>query len=146
MDKEKAMAIIMEAYDTGEVDGTEVEELDEALAVFDASPVADFEEFAAALSYFLETAGYEDGDTDTMTVDEFAAVVSEVDYALNNDYTFVDTDNYFDVGMSIFYRETGANLSDWLEDYVDFERIGEDHETDAKGKFTRYGYFAPKDF
>lgn len=144
MDKEKARAIIMEAIDTGEVEGTEVEELDRALEAFGASPVDDFEEFAAALVYYLDSAGYEVGDT--ISVEEFAEIVGKADYALSNDYTFVDTDNYFDVGMSIFYRETGANLSDWLEDYVDFERIGEDHEKDANGKFTRYGYFAPTEF
>ena len=82
-----------------------------------------------------------------MTVDDFAVALKKAVNILehsDNDYTFdadIATVNY--LGEVFFYKKTKARYFDGLEDYVDFEKLGEDLLKDTDGKFTRYGFFAP---
>ncbi|MBR0061402.1 MAG: hypothetical protein IJP68_07970, partial [Selenomonadaceae bacterium] len=56
-----------------------------------------------------------------------------------------DISTTYDLGEFFFYKKTKARYDIEWQDYVDFERLGEDISGDTKGKFTRYGFFAPED-
>ena len=109
--------------------------LDTALEVFGAGSVTcdgDYGyvlDLAAALEYFFN------GD--------FADALNKaVETIETDDYFYADIYYYYDLGAEIFYRKTKAYRGDF-DDYVDFERLGKDIERKTKGKFTRYGFFAP---
>lgn len=149
MTKQEAMTTILDelhnyAFDRDEFDG---KALDTALEVFGHDSVAYEDDYgyaldlAAALEYFIDPEYSRFVD-----VDYFAtALKNAVETIDMSDYTFdADISTTYDLGEFFFYRKTKASyIVDW-DAYVDFEKIGEDIAGDAKGKFTRYGFFAPE--
>ncbi|MBR1645982.1 MAG: hypothetical protein IJ685_04300 [Selenomonadaceae bacterium] len=148
MTKQTAMTTILDelhkyTFSRDDFDG---KALDTALEVFGKDSVAfdgDYGyalDFAAALEYFIdpEYSGF-------VNVDDFAVALNKAIETIETDDYFYDPDihYYYDLGEEIFYRKTKAYRGDF-DDYVDFERLGEDIAGDTKGKFTRYGFFAPK--
>lgn len=145
MTKQEAMATILDelnnyAFDRDEFDG---KALDTALEAFGHGGFAYEDDygytldFAAALEYFL-------GDSDD--VNDFATALSKAVETIDmSDYTFdADISTTYDLGEFFFYSNIKARRGiDW-DAYVDFEKLGEDIAGDAKGKFTRYGFFALK--
>lgn len=147
MTKQEAMTTILEqvhAYSVCDWDNFDGKALDTALEVFGQDSIAyndgyDYAlDLAAALDYF-------DG-TDVLTVDYFAVALNKaVDTLDMDDYTFdADISTTYDLGEFFFYQKTKAYCGDCWEDYVDFERLGEDIAGNTNGKFTRYGFFAPE--
>lgn len=145
MTKKKAMTTILEqlhAYDFNPAD-FDGKALDSALKVFGENSVAIEDDYgyaldlAAALDYFLN---------DSDDVNDFAAALSEAVYAVDTgNYTFdADISTTYDLGEFFFYKKTNARYGIEWQDYVDFERLGEDIAGDTKGKFTRHGFFAPE--
>lgn len=144
MTKHEAMTTILDElhnchFQPDEFDG---KALDTALEVFGENSVGynddygDALDLAAALAYF--------GGNDALNVDDFATALKKATDALDDDYTFdADISTTYDLGEMFFYRKTKASYIDW-EDYVDFERLGEEIARDMKGEFTRYGFFAPE--
>lgn len=146
MTKQEAMTTILDElrnchFQPDDFDG---KALDTALEVFGVTCVAVDDDygyaldFAAALDYF--------GGNDALTVDDFATALKKASRTIDlGGYTFdADISTTYDLGEFFFYRRTKAGyIVDW-ETYVDFERLGEDIAGDTKGKFTRYGFFAPE--
>ena len=145
MTKQDAMTTILSQlhdchFNPDEFDG---KALDTALEVFGVDSVAydgdygDALDLAAALDYF--------GGCDALTVDDFATALNEAIYAIDYDHTLdVDIMTNYSLGEFFFYRKTKAGcIVDW-DNYIDFEKLGEDIANDTKGKFTRYGFFAPE--
>lgn len=149
MTKQEAMTTILDElhnrhFQTDDFDG---KALDTALEVFGVTGVAIDDDYgytldlAAALEYFIdpEYSGF-------VNVNDFATALKKASRTIDTgDYTFdADISTTYDLGEVFFYRKTKAGYSvDW-ESYVDFERLGEDIAGDTKGKFTRYGFFAPE--
>ena len=98
-------------------------------------------DLAAALEYFIDPEYSRFVD-----VNDFAVALDEAVGTINmGDYMFdADIETTYDLGEDVFYRSTKVNYCVYLEDYIDFERLGEDIAEDTKGKFTRYGFFAPE--
>lgn len=148
MDKQQAMTTILDqlhnyafALDRNAFDS---DALDEALKVFDEVIdeeiyYHDEEELGAALYYY--------GGGDALTVNDFAVALKKAVDTLEHsggDFTFdpdIATVDY--LGEVFFYKKTKGRYFADLQDYVDFERLGEDILKDTGGKFTRYGFFAP---
>ncbi len=146
MTKPEAMTTIIDqlhAYDFNPTD-FDGDALTTALEVFGENSVAIEDDYgyaldlAAALDYF--------GGNDALTVDDFATALKKaVDTVDLGDYTFdADIWTTYGLGEFFFYKKTNARYGIEWEDYVDFERLGEDIAGDTKGKFTRYGFFAPE--
>ena len=149
MTKQTAMTTILDelhkyTFSRDDFDG---KALDTALEVFGKDSVAIDDDYgyaldlAAALEYFIdpEYSGF-------VNVDDFAVALNKAVNTIDmGDYTFEpDIPTTYALGEFFFYRKTKAAYNvDW-EDYVDFERLGEDIAGDTKGKFTRYGFFAPE--
>lgn len=149
MTKQEAMTTILDElhdrhFNTAEFDG---KALDTALEVFGVDSVAyegDYGyalDLAAALEYFIDPEYSRFVD-----VDDFATALDEAVGTINmGDYMFdPDISTTYDLGEVAFYNKTKARYGIEWEDYVDFERLGEDIAGDTKGKFTRYGFFAPE--
>lgn len=145
MTKQDAMTTILSQlhdchFNPDEFDG---KALDTALEVFGENSVGynddygDALDLAAALAYF--------GGNDALNVDDFAVALKKATNTIDTgDYTFdADISTTYDLGEIFFYRKTKASYINW-EDYVDFERLGEEIARVTKGKFTRYGFFAPE--
>lgn len=149
MTKQDAMSTILDelnnyAFDSDEFDG---KALDTALEVFGHDSVAYEDDYgyaldlAAALEYFIDPEYSRFVD-----VGYFATALSKAVETIDmSDYTFdADISTTYDLGEWFFYSNIKARRGmDW-DAYVDFEKIGEDIAGDAKGKFTRYGFFAPE--
>ena len=146
MTKPEAMTTILDQLHAYDFNPTEFDSkaLETALEVFGENSVAIEDDYgyaldlAAALDYF--------GGNDALTVDDFATALKKaVDTVDLGDYTFdADISTTYDLGEFFFYKKTNARYGIEWQDYVDFERLGEDIAGDTKGKFTRYGFFAPE--
>lgn len=147
MTKQEAMTTILDElhdrhFNTAEFDG---KALDTALEVFGVDSIGyeddygDALDLAAAMRYFLD-------EFDVHSVDDFATALDEAVGMINTgDYTVEpDISTTYALGEFFFYNKTKARYGTGWEDYVDFERLGEDIAGDTKGKFTSYGFFAPE--
>lgn len=94
---------------------------------------------AAAIEYFSA-----DEPPTADTIRKAAQVVQNGDYLF-----FEDVNTYDELGEAFFYDECFGTtmvirLPDWLDNYIDFESLGEDVAERERGKFTGYGFFAPE--
>ena len=146
MDKQQAMMTILDELHNSAFNPCDFDSdaLNTALGIFaevidEKFYYHDEAELAAAIEYF--------GGNDALTVDDFAVAFKKAFYTLERgcrDFTFdADINSFDDLGEVFFYKKTRAKYLDDLQDYVDFERLGEDVLNDTQGKFTRYGFFAP---
>lgn len=148
MTKQDAMSTILDelnnyAFDRDNFDG---KALDTALEAFGHDGFAYEDDygytldFAAALEYFIDPEYSRFVD-----VDYFATALKKAVEAIDtSDYTFDgDISTTYDLGEWFFYSKVKTRYIDW-DAYVDFEKLGEDIAGDTKGKFTRYGFFAPE--
>lgn len=117
--------------------------LDEAFAVFGLHPVGMAKDYGAAcdlapaLEYFL------DGRTN---LPAFEDAIKKADACVwSSKYRhYVDAETYEDVGDYVVYDMFGEDLPKIILDHIDLDAVGRDVAEQEQGKFTRYGYFAPK--
>lgn len=96
--------------------------------------------FAAAVDYF-----YYGGFNFTTALKTAGSIISSGDYM-----HYPDIDDYYKLGRKIADKELESAgiyrpLPELVDDYVNYERLGEDYANDHAGKFTAYGFFAPQE-
>ena len=92
--------------------------------------------FTAAVDFY----GGDDSRLFMTAIVDAAKVIASGKYVYFGDVHFYD-----DLGIKVFCRGIdNYHLPDWLEDYIDLERLGEDYTNDTNGKFTNYGFFTPE--
>lgn len=137
MKKSEAIDIIgmLDDFVGGSDDGDEITEAFQTLGAENFNP-DDAKLWAAALEHFEAFFGGE------LYEDAFNSAVETIE---NKAYVFFpDVKTSAELGSAILEAK-GGDLPVELEDYFDFEGLGDDYESDTEGTFTRYGYFAVKE-
>ena len=138
MKKSEAIDIIIGMLDDfvgGSDDGDDITEAFQTLGAENFNP-DDAKLWAAAIEHFDAFFG---GDVDE---EAFGSVVETIE---TKAYVFFpDVETSAELGSAILEAK-GGDLPAELEDYFDFEGLGDDYESDTEGTFTRYGYFATKE-
>lgn len=138
MKKSEAIDIIIGMLDDfvgGSDDGDEITEAFQTLGAENFNP-DDAKLWAAALEHFDVFFG---GDLYQDALDSVSETIETKAYVF-----FPDVETSAELGRAILDAK-GGDLPVELEDYFDFEGLGDDYESDTEGTFTRYGYFAVKE-
>lgn len=136
MTPEQKIVDLLHEYLAGNID--DAGKIKAALRTLDIDVDLDEEDFralAAAVEYFSA-----DEPPTAKTIRKAAYVIEDGDYLL-----FEGVEDYNELGYAFFKERCGKSarmyLPDWVEDYIDFEALGE--EVANRGEFTLYGFFSP---
>ena len=94
--------------------------------------------FTAAVDFY---GGIDDTRLFIKAITDAAKDIKRGDYA----YFDLELNDYHTLGSAVFDSVIeNYCVPAWLEDYIDYESIGEDFANNNDGDFTRYGFFAPE--
>lgn len=92
--------------------------------------------FGACLHLLFER----DGKATRSQYDEAASRIEEGNYIHYPQAYDEDT-----LGIEVVDHDDRVSLPEWLDEYIDYERISEDYARNTNGMFTDYGFFALED-